>query len=70
MLIATRFLAGIGIGAELPLVDTYLSELLPSRYRGRYTAWAYTLGFLACRRPAFSGRLLVPRAPNGARGTR
>src|SRR5262249_18348935 len=44
MLIATRFLAGLGIGAELPLVDTYLSELLPSRFRGRYTAWAYTLG--------------------------
>src|SRR5881275_2920437 len=27
MLIASRFLAGVGIGAELPLVDTYLSEL-------------------------------------------
>ena len=27
MLIATRFLAGIGIGAELPLVDAYLGEL-------------------------------------------
>src|SRR6266446_1415378 len=46
MLIATRFLAGIGIGAELPLVDTYLSELLPSRFRGHYTAWAYIVGFI------------------------
>ena len=35
MLIATRFLAGIGIGAEPPLVDVYLSELLPAADRGR-----------------------------------
>ena len=34
VLIATRFLAGVGIGAELPLVDAYLSELLPAAYRG------------------------------------
>jgi len=45
VLIVTRFLAGIGIGAELPLVDAYLSELLPARHRGRYTARAYTLGY-------------------------
>ena len=38
MLLATRFIAGIGIGAELPLVDAYLSELLPPAHRGRYTA--------------------------------
>ena len=54
MLIVTRFLAGIGIGAELPLVDAYLSELLPARHRGRYTAWAYTLGFLGVPAAGFS----------------
>jgi putative MFS transporter len=41
-----RFLAGIGLGAELVLVDTYLAEFMPSRVRGRMTAWAYTIGFL------------------------
>src|SRR3954467_6436386 len=39
-----RFLAGIGLGAELVLVDTYLAEFLPGHARGRYTAWAYTVG--------------------------
>jgi len=70
MLIATRFLAGIGIGAELPLVDTYLSELLPARLRGRYTAWAYTLGFAGVPAAGLLGRLLVPRAPLGISGWR
>jgi len=70
MLIAFRFLAGVGIGAELPLVDTYLSELLPSRSRGLYTAWAYTLGFLGVPAAGFLGRLLVPRAPFGISGWR
>ncbi|RTL66945.1 MAG: MFS transporter [Pseudonocardiaceae bacterium] len=44
-LMVTRFLAGIGLGAEPPLADTYLTDLLPPRFRGRYIAWAYTLAF-------------------------
>jgi putative MFS transporter len=70
MLIISRFLAGIGIGAELTLVDTYLSELLPARLRGRYTAWAYTLGFLGVPAAGLLGRILVPRAPFGIEGWR
>jgi putative MFS transporter len=42
-----RLLTGAGLGAELTLVDTYLSELLPSARRGRYVAWSYTFGLLA-----------------------
>jgi putative MFS transporter len=42
-----RLLTGIGLGAELTLVDTYLSELLPKARRGRYVAWSYTFGLLA-----------------------
>jgi putative MFS transporter len=70
MLIASRFLAGIGIGAELPLVDAYLSELLPSQLRGRYTAWAYTLGFVGIPAAGLLGRLLVPLEPLGIDGWR
>jgi putative MFS transporter len=70
MLIASRFLAGIGIGAELTLVDAYLSELLPARLRGRYTAWAYTLGFIGVPAAGLLGRLLVPREPFGIEGWR
>ena len=70
MLIASRFLAGLGIGAELPLVDTYLSEILPARVRGRYTAWAYTLGFMGVPAAGFLGRVLVPLRPFGWDGWR
>ena len=70
VLIATRFLAGVGIGAELPLVDAYLSELLPARQRGRYTAWAYTLGFIGVPAAGFLARILVPQQPLGIDGWR
>jgi len=70
VLIVTRFLAGIGIGAELPLVDAYLSELLPARHRGRYTAWAYTLGFIGVPAAGFLARILVPQQPLGIDGWR
>jgi MFS transporter, putative metabolite:H+ symporter len=70
LLIATRFVAGIGIGAELPLVDAYLSELLPPQQRGRYTALAYTIGFVGVPAVGFLARLLVPRQPLGIDGWR
>lgn len=57
-----RFLAGIGLGAELVLVDTYLSEFLPGRVRGRYIAWAYTVGFLGVPVAALLGGKLVASA--------
>ncbi len=46
-LIVLRFLLGIGLGAELALVDTYLTELMPAARRGRMLASAYALGMLA-----------------------
>ena len=70
MLIASRFIAGIGIGAELPLCDSYLSELLPARHRGRYTSMAYTLGFIGVPTVGFLARVLVPAAPLGIDGWR
>ena len=70
MLIVTRFLAGIGIGAELPLVDAYLSEVLPPQHRGRYTAIAYTAGFIGVPAVGFLARLVVPRQPFGIDGWR
>jgi putative MFS transporter len=46
-LIVLRFLIGIGLGAELALVDSYLAELLPASHRGRLAARAYAFGMLA-----------------------
>ena len=54
-----RFLAGIGLGAELVLVDTYLAEFVPARVRGRMIAWAYTVGFLGVPLAALLGGKLV-----------
>jgi len=58
-LIALRFLSGLGLGGELVLADTYLSELLPRRSRGRYIAWAYTFGFAGVPIAAFVGGRFV-----------
>lgn len=58
-LIVLRFLTGLGVGAELTLVDTYLAEFLPSAVRGRFIAWAYTFGFLAVPLVAFVGAKTV-----------
>ena len=35
MLVGARFMAGIGIGAEYPVADAYLSDVLPKAHRGR-----------------------------------
>jgi len=56
-----RFVAGIGLGAELVVVDTYLAEFVPARVRGRMTAWAYTIGFLGVPLAALLGGKLVAR---------
>ncbi len=56
-----RVIAGIGLGAELVLVDTYLAEFIPAEHRGRMTAWAYTIGFLGVPLAALLGGKLVAR---------
>lgn len=51
-LIFWRFISGMGIGAEIALVTTYMNEISPSPLRGRYTGWTIVA--------AFSGFALVP----------
>ncbi|SIS93775.1 MFS transporter [Alicyclobacillus vulcanalis] len=60
VLIIFRFLAGLGIGALLPLCDVYLSEIFPAHNRGRIMAWTYTLEFCATPVEGFLARALVP----------
>ncbi|WP_279579897.1 MFS transporter [Fodinicola feengrottensis] len=50
-LIVSRFCAGLGIGAEYALADSYLSDMLPPGKRGRFISWAYTVSF-CCGVPA------------------
>ncbi|MER5353612.1 MFS transporter [Kitasatospora sp. NPDC002551] len=70
MLVATRLLAGLGIGPVLPLADAYLSDLLPARLRGRWTAVAYTIAFLGVPAVGLTARWLVPLSPLGVDGWR
>lgn len=70
MLVACRFIAGIGIGAELPLADAYLADLLPAKSRGRATAWAYTVGFCGVPVAGFLAKGLVGETPLGIDGWR
>lgn len=44
-LVLFRFLLGVGIGADYPISATYVSELMPSRLRGRLVS--STIGFQA-----------------------
>jgi putative MFS transporter len=69
-LMVTRFIAGIGIGAELPLADTYLSDLLPARFRGRFSAWAYTVSFIGVPFVGFLAKGLAPATVFGIAGWR
>lgn len=58
--IVFRFIAGIGLGATPALTDVYLSEMLPRQVRGRYIAWAYTLGLLAVPVAGLLSKVLAP----------
>jgi len=69
-LIATRFLAGVGIGAEQTLSDSYLADVLPARHRGRLMAWAYTIGFCGVPAVGLTAMWLVPLEPLGVAGWR
>jgi MFS transporter, putative metabolite:H+ symporter len=59
-LIVLRFFAGVGIGAELVVIDTYVSEMVPSGARGRYVAITQTAGFTAVPIVAILVRFLTP----------
>lgn len=57
--VALRVLGGLALGAELTLIDTYLSEFLPRASRGRHIAYAYTIGFVGVPIAALLGGRLV-----------
>src|SRR5437763_6423645 len=66
-LIVFRFIAGLGIGAEIAAVATYISELSPARLRGRYTSWATTAAYAGFAVVPFIARGLVPNFASGWR---
>jgi putative MFS transporter len=65
-----RFLAGIGIGVEVITIDAYITELVPSRMRGRAFAVNQSIMFIAVPVVAALAWWLVPLAPYGVDGWR
>jgi len=70
ILVGARFMAGIGVGAEYPVADAYLSDVLPMAHRGRLAAWAYTCSFLAVPVLGFLSLSLTGRSLFGVEGWR
>jgi putative MFS transporter len=66
-LVIFRFIAGLGIGAEIACVTTYMSELAPAHLRGRYTSWATTAAYAGFAVVPFVARALVPTTASGWR---
>lgn len=69
-LVVARFMAGIGVGAEYPVADAYLSDVLPKAHRGRLAAWAYTCSFIAVPALGFASLGLAERHLFGIDGWR
>jgi MFS transporter, putative metabolite:H+ symporter len=67
MLIVFRFISGLGIGAEIATVTTYIAELAPAPLRGRYTSWATTAAYAGFAAVPFVARALVPTFAAGWR---
>ena len=66
-LLVLRFVVGLGLGAELPVASTLVSEFAPARIRGRVVVvleafWA--VGWVAA---AVIGYLVVPASEDGWR---
>jgi putative MFS transporter len=67
VLLAFRIVAGVGTGAESAIIAPFLSEFVPSRYRGRYIgalAGFFAYGFVFA---ALLGYFLVPPLHHGWR---
>lgn len=64
VLIASRFLTGMGIGSEISIINTYMAEITPAPLRGRLTQWAYVSGALGFALTPFIALVLIPVSPN------
>ncbi|HSN43644.1 MAG TPA: MFS transporter [Propionibacteriaceae bacterium] len=66
-LIALRFVVGLGLGAELPVASTLVSEYAPREIRGRMVVALEAFWALGWIMAAMLGYFLIPTSPNGWR---
>jgi putative MFS transporter len=67
MLIALRFVVGIGLGAELPVASTLVSEFAPRKVRGRVVVALEAFWAVGWILAALLGYVLIPASPEGWR---
>ncbi|MDO5684034.1 MAG: MFS transporter [Propionibacteriaceae bacterium] len=67
MLMALRFLVGVGLGAELPVASTLVSEYAPRKIRGRVVVALEAFWALGWIMAALIGYLMIPNLDNGWR---
>ncbi|MGY1602592.1 MFS transporter [Geodermatophilus sp. SYSU D00815] len=66
-LLVFRFLIGLGLGAELPVASTLVSEFAPARVRGRVVVALEAFWAVGWVLAALIGYLVVPRSDAGWR---
>ncbi|MDZ8172700.1 MFS transporter [Microbacterium xanthum] len=66
-LLILRFLVGLGLGAELPVASTYVSEFAPARIRGRLIVILEAFWALGWTAAALIGYLVIPSSDDGWR---
>ncbi len=60
ILLIGRFLAGLGTGADIAIVVTYIAEISPSRMRGRITGFTTVCGYTGIAVVPFLSAWLLP----------
>ncbi|HEU0079568.1 MAG TPA: MFS transporter, partial [Longimicrobiaceae bacterium] len=66
-LLAFRFLIGLGLGAELPVASTLVSEFAPARIRGRLVVLLEAFWALGWILAALIGTFVIPLSDDGWR---
>jgi len=66
-LLVGRFIVGMGIGAEISIINTYMSEVTPAPLRGKMTQWTYVSGALGFALTPFIALAIIPVNADGWR---
>lgn len=66
-LIVLRVIVGLGLGAELPVASTYVSEFAPARIRGRVIVILEAFWAIGWTAAALIGYLVIPTLDDGWR---
>lgn len=67
ILLIFRFVVGLGLGAELPVASTYVSEFAPPKIRGRVIVILEAFWAVGWTAAALIGYFIIPLSDNGWR---